>query len=113
LIFHELRVYNHVREKHRFIGFYETGAGVEVDFVVETKKKQAASPAHIILLEVKLATRWKNAWEKPSREIALNKKTRVERMIGIYMGKDTLHVDGYDVMPVSTFLAELWAGNIF
>ena len=49
LILHELKVYNQTREKHRGIYFYRTGSGVEIDFVVETKKAAAVGPASCCL----------------------------------------------------------------
>ncbi|MEK7270640.1 MAG: AAA family ATPase, partial [Planctomycetota bacterium] len=60
LVFHELRVRNEVARAMREgigprpIHYYRTAAGAEIDFVVETRKKTASSPAHVVCIEVKL-----------------------------------------------------------
>ena len=48
MIYHELRVYNLTQNKNRPISFYRTGSGVEIDFVIEIRKRQASSNAHIV-----------------------------------------------------------------
>lgn len=40
LIFHELRVYNETRNKHRPIFYYRTAHGTEIDFVIEIQKRR-------------------------------------------------------------------------
>jgi len=54
MIYHELRVYNLTQNKNRQISFYRTGSGVEINFVIEIRKRQASSNAHIVCLEVKM-----------------------------------------------------------
>ncbi|MCX6349121.1 MAG: AAA family ATPase [Candidatus Aureabacteria bacterium] len=113
LIFHELRVYNETAKKFRPIMHYRTAAGAEIDFIVETKIRQADSPAHVVCLEVKLADTWNRRWEKAMRAFADSPGIRLERMIGIYGGERPYHYDGCDVWPVEQFLDELHQGNIF
>ena len=85
LVFHELRVYNHTQGKNRPLAFYRTVSGVEVDFVIETQKR-AAGAAHIVGIEVKLATKWERKWERPLRSLSASGAVVVERMIGVYTG---------------------------
>jgi len=113
MIYHELRVYNHTQNKNRPITFYRTGGGVEVDFVIETRKQQPSSNAHIVCLEVKMARKWDRRWERPMRSLSKSGRIHVDKMIGIYTGKRTYHFDGIDVLPVEEFLKRLHRGDVF
>jgi predicted AAA+ superfamily ATPase len=113
MIYHELRVYNHTQNKNRQISFYRTGSGVEIDFVIETRKRQASSNAHIVCLEVKMAEKWDRRWEWPMRSLSKSGRIHVDKMIGIYTGKRTYHFDGIDVLPVEEFLKRLHRGDVF
>ena len=113
LIYHELRVYNTVAGKHRPLAYYRTAAGTEIDFIIETRKRQSERPAHIICLEVKLSTRWERRWERAMRDLNALSGIRVDRMIGLYTGERSYHFDGLDVWPVEVFLENLHQGKIF
>ena len=113
IIYHELRVYNLTRNKNRSIYFYRTGSGAEIDFVVETRKRQPGSKARIVCLEVKLAEKWNRKWERSMRSLSESGRIQVDKMIGIYTGKRTYHFDGLDVLPVEDFLNQLHQGDVF
>ncbi|MFH1672873.1 MAG: AAA family ATPase [Pseudomonadota bacterium] len=113
LIYHELRVYNLIQNKNRPISFYRTASGVEIDFVIETRKQRPNSNAHIVCLEVKLAEKWDRKWEHPMRHLNNSARIHVDKMIGIYTGKRAYHFDGLDVLPVEDFLERLHQGDIF
>lgn len=113
LLLHELGVYNHVHGKNRPIHFWRTGAGVEIDFVVETARKTMSKPAEVVAIEAKLATKWDRRWEQGARALADSGTVRCKRMIGVYQGRNTLSFDGFDVLPVRAFLHSLYAGEIF
>jgi predicted AAA+ superfamily ATPase len=113
MIYHELRVYNHTQNKNRQISFYRTGSGVEIDFVIETLKRQASSNTHIICLEVKMVEKWDRRWERPMRSLSKSGRIHVDKMIGIYTGKRVYHFDGIDVLPVEEFLKRLHRGDVF
>lgn len=112
LIMHELRVYNHVNNIGRGIFFYRVGSS-EIDFVIETKKRRPDSPAHLVLIEVKMAEKWDRKWEKPMRALAEDGKVKVEKMFGIYTGKQSYEFDGLKVLPVERFLEQLFEGKVF
>ncbi len=113
LILHELRVYNHTQNKNRGIYFYRTGSGIEIDFVVETKKRQQSTDPHVVCLEVKLGEKWDRRWEKPMRSLSDHEGIHVDRMIGVYTGARTYHFDGVDVLPVNEFFEQLHNGQVF
>lgn len=106
-IFHELRVYNEISGKNRSIFFYRNSSGAEIDFIIETRKKQQSKPAHVVCLELKLSKKWNRKWEKAIRSFKETKKIKVEKMVGIYTGIKRYKYDNFDVMPVIEFLTLL------
>jgi len=87
--------------------------GAEIDFVIETRKRQPSSVPHIVCIEVKLADKWKHSWERPMRSLQSCTTIEVDRMIGVYTGQRTYHFNGLDVLPVEKFLKSLYQGDIF
>lgn len=113
LIFHELRVYNEVTQRCRLIAYYRTAAGVEIDFLIETRKRTVDGPARVVCIEVKRSERWDRRWEGPMRDFAAQGGVAVDRMIGVYTGPRAYHFDGLDVLPVAHFLEQLHQGKVF
>jgi predicted AAA+ superfamily ATPase len=113
LIFHELRVYNQTSGANRPIYFYRTGSGTEIDFVIETAKRQGTSKARLACIEVKMADKWDRKWERPMRSLKSLEGPQVDKMLGVYMGRRAYNFDGLDVLPVVQFLSSLYEGRIF
>ena len=113
LIFHELRTFNAACGRHRPLAYYRTAAGVEIDFVIETARRGADAPASVVCVEVKMAERWNRKWERAMRDLNDLPGIHVEKMIGVYTGKQSYHFDGLDVLPVEEFLKRLYAGQVF
>lgn len=113
LIFHELRVRNETARLHRTLAYYRTAAGAEIDFVIETRKRQPGVPAQLVCIEVKHAERWQRGWERPLRDMAADRRVEIARMIGVYRGDRRYRFDGLDVLPVGEFLSELHGGLVF
>lgn len=113
MIYHELRVHNLTQNRNRPIYFYRTGSGTEIDFVIETRRRQPSSNAHIVCMEVKMAEKWDRRWERPMRSLDKSDRIHVDKMIGIYTGKRAYHFEGIDVLPVKDFLKRLHQGDVF
>lgn len=113
LIFHELRVYNEISRKLRPLAYYRTAAGVEIDFIVETRKRQAGKPPHLVAIEAKLAEKWNRTWEAPMRGLNSLPGIKVERMFGVYTGPRVYHFEGVVVLPAPDFLRALHRGEVF
>jgi len=113
MIYHELRVHNLTQNRNRPIYFYRTGSGTEIDFVIETRRRQPSSNAHIVCMEVKMAEKWDRRWERPMRSLDKSGRINVDKMIGIYTGKRAYHFEGIDVLPVKDFLKRLHQGDVF
>lgn len=113
LIYHELRTWNETSERHRPLAYYRTAAGAEIDFVIETLKRQPGQQAHLVCVEVKHAERWDRKWERAMRDMASKGGVKVDRMIGVYRGDRRYRFGELDVLPVREFLRELYDGLVF
>ena len=113
LVHHELRVYNEVSRKLRPLFFYRTPAGVEVDFIVETARRQWDSPPHVVAVEVKRSERWERVWEKHLRRLIENPGLIIDRLVGVYCGSRIYEFDNLTVFPLEDFVTALFAGEIF
>ena len=82
-------------------------------FVIETKKRQFTSKAHVVCIEVKMAETWDRKWEQPMRSLNESDQIKIAKMIGIYTGKRSYHFDGVNVLPVEDFFKQLYNGEIF
>jgi Holliday junction resolvase-like predicted endonuclease len=102
-----------VSDQARPFYYYGLASGGEIDLIIETRRPQTVSPARVVAVEIKLSEKWDRKWERAIRDLASTKRVEVERMIGIYTGSQTYHFDGFDVLPVERFVAELHAGKIF
>ena len=113
LILNELKIYNQLIGKNFPIFYYRTASGIEIDFIIETRKKSANCNPEIVCIEVKLSEKWKNEWEKPIKSIATGNKIDVKKMIGIYNGSQRYVFDNFLVFPVRDFLDDLHSGKIY
>jgi predicted AAA+ superfamily ATPase len=113
LIYHELRVYNEVAARHRPIAYYRTPSGVEIDFVVETRKRRPDAPAHVVVIEIKSSVKWDRAWEKPMLDLIGQPGIKVEGCFGVYAGARSYQFGPVNVLPITAFLAALHRGDVF
>ena len=113
MIYHELRVFNETAGKHRAISYYRTPSGVEIDFVVETRKRQTGKEPHVVAIEVKLSPKWDRSWEKAMVDLAAQPGLKVDRCFGIYTGSRTYQFERVQVLPVTEFLRTLYSGEVF
>jgi predicted AAA+ superfamily ATPase len=113
LVFHELRVYNETSGKRRAITYYRTASGVEIDFIIETKKRRQGVRPSVVCVEVKSAERWDRTWDRAMRDLASRDDVTVEGAYGVYRGVRRLQFDAVQIVPVTDFLLALHAGEIY
>lgn len=113
LILNELKIYNEVSRKRFDIYYYATPGAGEIDFLIETRKKTINRPPEFITIEVKYSEKWNRDYESPSRALKLYAKDSHKRMLGIYIGNETLTFDNFEVLPVKEFIKNLFIGQIF
>lgn len=110
LILHELRTFSEISNLHFPISFYRTASGTEIDFILELRRRTTSQKAKVICIEIKAAKRWDKKWEGPMRSLASSDKIEVHSMIGVYLGREELTFDRLRVLPLQTFLKELYNG---
>lgn len=113
LIYHELRVFNEASRKQRRLAYYHTAAGVEIDFVIETRGRSQETRPSIVCVEVKSADRWDRSWDRAMRELAASGKVHAEGLYGVYRGSRRLKFGDVHVLPVGNFLRALHAGEVY
>ncbi|MBI5502884.1 MAG: ATP-binding protein [Deltaproteobacteria bacterium] len=87
------------------VHFWRTHDGAEVDFLLETR-------GGFLAIEVKSAARWDRRFLRGFRRIAeLMSKTR-PTCVGVFLGPRALRLDGMRVLPLASFLRELWSGGL-
>ena len=113
LVFHELRVFNETTAKHRPLSYYHTASDVEIDFVIETRKRQTSAKPAVVCVEVKSAERWDHSWDRAMRGLAASGRVQVDGIYGVYLGNRRLQFDDVQVLPVMDFLSALHAGEVY
>lgn len=113
LLFQELRIFNQSSGKARPIGFYRTGMGQEIDFVIETEKATQKKAAEVILIELKRSKTWNSGWERPMRDLIHLNKLRIKSAYGLYTGTEKLFKKDMTILPLTDFLGLLHSGKIF
>ncbi|MBM4395764.1 MAG: ATP-binding protein [Deltaproteobacteria bacterium] len=113
LVFHELRVHNHVAARECRIAYYRTRAGAEVDFVIESRRGTGDRKPQVVLVETKLAKRWDRSWESAMRHVAASGKVEVAGMYGVYLGESSYRFDDVKVLPVREFLDAVHGDRVF
>jgi predicted AAA+ superfamily ATPase len=113
LVFHEIRVFNEVRARHRPVAFYHTAAHAEIDFVIETRRRRGDARPAVVCVEVKSSERWDRSWDRAMRDLAASGRVHVDGLYGVYRGRHRLQFDDVKVLPVTDFLAALHAGDVF
>jgi hypothetical protein len=86
---------------------------VEVDFIIETARRQSGRPPQVVAVEVKRSAKWDRAWEKPLRSLLDNPGLKVDRLIGVYCGSKSYRFDRLTVLPLKDFVAALQTGDVF
>ena len=112
-ILHEIKSYISYFQKYKGLFYYRAKSGLEVDFVIELKKRSSSHPAEVILIEVKYSKKWKGEYEQAMRSILENKKIKVKHAIGLYMGDIPLDRAEVQVLPIKDFIKRLNNGEFF
>ena len=81
--------------------------------MIETRKKTLARPPEVICIEVKLAKKWDKRWCEPSLNLASSDKVQVKARYGIYLGTEEIEIHGMKILPLGSFLRELYDERIF
>lgn len=105
LILHELRAYLHYHDLEYPVAYWGSHAGVEVDFVVETRDG-------LVAIEVKAGNRWDSRFAAGIGSLRERVPKGKAKAFGVYTGPRAMVVDEVRVLPWKAFLEELWDGRI-
>jgi predicted AAA+ superfamily ATPase len=86
--------------------YWRTNDGVEVDFIWQRGNSAIA-------FEVKSSQTWKNTFNLGLQTLVEQKKIKIIKCYGIYLGKERLKKPWGTLLPVEQFFSELWKGKIF
>ena len=87
------------------IHFWSSHDGVEVDILLETKKGYVA-------IELKSTQRWDTKFNRGLNRIRQELGVTKVHCIGVYTGEREARFDAIHVIPLLSFLKNLWAGEI-
>lgn len=106
-VLHELRSYLDAHSLHSELFYYQSASEVEVDIIIQLRKKTLSVKSEIICLEIKNSKNWDRRWEKGIKSLLNEKSVEVKKCIGLYRGSETLTFDTITVMPVEQFFTLL------
>lgn len=86
---------------------------MEIDFVIETRKRTVSSKPGIICIEIKSSGKWQAGYERHMRELKASGNFQILKMYGVYTGARAYFNGNITVLPVGEFLAQLHKGKIF
>lgn len=111
-ILHEIRSFNHYKQRNRDLFYYRSAQGNEIDLLIELKKKTLNTPQQLLAIEIKYSKTWDKRWSKQMNTIC-TETTKIKKMIGVYCGSEILTQDEVTIYPLDIFLKELNSGKIF
>ena len=113
LVLNEIRAYNSYQKKDKNIFHYTVNGSFDIDFLIEHQKKILHQAPSYIAIEVKLAKQWRSEWTDVLNNFSADKKSKVVKSYGVYLGNETLTYGSLTVMNFQEFSRQLWSGRIF
>ncbi len=86
---------------------------MDIDIVVETRKKVLQTPQSYIAIEVKFTKKWEREWSLPLMTVMADAKTRIASSYGVYLGEKIIEDGALTILPFAEFSRRLWNGEIF
>jgi predicted AAA+ superfamily ATPase len=113
LVLNEIRAFNSYKKKDRSIFHYDVAGSMDIDIVVETRKKVLQVPPSYIAIEVKFAKKWEREWSLPLIAVTADAKTRIAASYGVYLGEKIIEEGALTILPFAEFSRRLWDGKLF
>jgi hypothetical protein len=60
---------------------------VEIDFIVETRKRRTGVKPSVVCVEIKSAERWDRSWNRAMRDLVSSRRVQVDGLYGVYQGQ--------------------------
>jgi predicted AAA+ superfamily ATPase len=103
-VHHELIARNSYADADAVISYWRLASGIEVDFVVNDMQ---------VAIEVKANANITNDHLKGWRQLRMDHPDVGRRMVVCLDSRARRTDDGIEILPVATFIRELWDGSIF
>lgn len=103
LVLAELRAWNHYLGKRGEIFYWGTPSKGEIDFIFRSSEQTLG-------IEVKATSHWKSSYGKSLNELKSLKV--LDKIIGIYLGKDELKIGALRIYPFEKFASLIAAGKL-
>lgn len=113
LVLNEIRTYNSYMKKDKNIFHYTVTGSFDIDFLVEHQKKILQQPPLYTAVEVKLSRQWRPEWTDLLNHFSSDKKSKIQKCYGVYLGQETQNFGTLTVMNFQEFSQQLWSGKIF
>lgn len=104
-VLNELRAYISYNKLHYPLHFWSNHDQVEVDFLCETRKG-------FVALEIKSATTWAHKYNNGLKRVGEDLGKKKVTCMGVYLGSRKVLADNVTVLPLISFLKQLWGGEI-
>jgi predicted AAA+ superfamily ATPase len=101
LLFNEIRAFLSYHEMGYRPYFWRTYDGTEVDFLCETREG-------FVAVEMKSAREWRKKFSRGLVRLRKELHPAHVQCYGVYRGKREANIEGIEIMPVETFLSNLW-----
>lgn len=103
-VHHELVAYNSYADTDAVLAYWRLASGTEVDFIVNDMQ---------VAIEAKASPKVTNDHLKGLRQLRLDHGHLARRIVVSLDPRARRTEDGIDILPVATFVRELWEGFIF
>jgi predicted AAA+ superfamily ATPase len=104
-IHHELSAFREYRSRDWNLAYWRLASGIEVDFVLARGEIDVA-------IEVKASARTSDHDLRGLRSLAVDQPGIRRRMLVCLESRRRVTSDGVEILPVATFLRDLWTGGI-
>ncbi len=101
-IFHELRCYRDYKNPELLLSYWRLSSGIEVDFILGDMR---------VAVEVKSSKKINSSHLKSLREIEKDHPLIKQRIVVCLEPQPRITKDGIEILPHSTFIERLWAGE--
>lgn len=101
----EIRAYLSYRRLDYPLHYWRSQAGVEVDIFCETI-------SGFFALEIKSNPRWEKKFNRGLERLSEESSLKKVRCYGVYLGERALKIGQIKILPLISFLKELWSGEL-
>lgn len=112
-LLNEIRAYlSYKKIKNNLFHYAVSGSG-DIDLIIQHRPREISRAEQVTLVEFKASHDWDSKWTKSLLDFsARNKKIKIQRLIGVYLGDRRLTQKDVEILPVFEFLSELNSGKI-